>query len=998
MNQNDARKILGMGEGDIDVVSSFTRRRKLITKRLNAASTNSLKAQYKGMLIQLEHAAGVLVGVHQPGAGLSAAKEAGISGSISDNTASNDEPAPGQMLSGRYEIREKIGQGSKGIVFRAFDKKRGEDIAIKVLLPGLLENNLVREHFLAEASQSRELYHPNIVNEYDLINDGDICFLTMELLGGGTLRQAMDARQKSRKPFSEKEVINLANTLAAGLTYAHLKTVHGDLKPENIWIDGKGNYKIMDFGMASLARAEQTAEIGARTNTDYMAPEQLKDSNDIDNRIDQYALGVLMYELLTRDLPVTRKSSNPVRHKRMSKDIASIIVKMVKVNPDDRYQSISDVGAALMKVETEQSQPKLSSKITAAVGTIFLGAAIVLYAHSQGHLRELWDSIRPLPDEIAQQQFNEVIQLVNEINSLVRSLDQAQKKLEAKIRDGEMGIQQLEDVQRKTKSDTKKPGTEQLLNQARFDLVHNKRLRSFTNRILFDDSRLLGPKGKVQIVLSLIDDKNHPATRELLVPVLADLKIDLQRFNTAEDYLWAHAKLGRAQLIWQRFNQAQSLQQPADLPQRKQKIASTEKLAEQGQVMEALEQMYRYIQSYQKDHAVDQKLARDRTRYQIQQAKTDKLEKQWKSYIKKQNLTIAEGQQNSLRRSQAEEQVRLALQEFKQAEVASQEREQKLMAFYAASKAIVSQTLEKQVAQNGRKANADYETAKSAGNQAMFDEDYAEAIEQYERALSHNPNDKEVSRRLEQAATRSSTEILKRYAPGIELVNIPAGSFRMGDPGNGDEKPVHDVTIREFNLMKHEVTFTQYDLYAAQTDSYWRIDEGWGRENVPVMNVSWIDANDYAKWLSEKTGYQFRLPSEAEWEYAARAGTTTKYPWGNSASHEKANYGKDNCCGGLRAGIDQWRNTSPVGSFPANQYGVHDMHGNVREWVQDCWNGSYNGAPKDGSVWLSGDCNKRVIRGGSWISSPNELGSAKREGNGTEKRNNSLGFRLLQEL
>ena len=1003
MNQNDARKILGMGEGDIDVVGSFTRRRKLITERLNAASTNLLKTRYKGMLIQLEHAAGVLSGVHQPGVELPEAKMVDAQGTISNGTGSdktngNNELAPGQTLADRYEIREKIGQGSKAIVFRAFDKKRGEDIAIKVLLPGLLTNNNLREHFLTEVGRSCELYHPDIVNEYDLKNDGEIFFLTMELLEGRTLRQVMDARRKSRNPFSEKEVIHLAHTLAGGLAYAHIKTPHGDIKPENIWIDGKGNYKIMDFGMAGLVRARQTAQTGMPTSTDYMAPEQLKDSNGIDDRVDQYALGVLMYELLTRDLPATRKNSTPVRHKRMSKNIASIIVKMVKINPDDRYRSIGDVRSALTKIESERSAPKFSPKVLGLVATIIAAVAITLFANSSGHLGELWDSIRPLPDEVAQQQFNDAIQLVNEANGLIRGLDQAQKKLEAKIREGEINIQQLEEVQRKTRSDTQKIEIEQLLNQTRFDLTHNKRLRSLTNRIIFDDSNLLGSKGKVQIALSLIDDKNHPGAMELLIPVRTDLKNDLQRFDIAEDYLWAHAKLGRAQLIWLRFNQAQELQQPEDLAQRKQKIARAEQLAEQGQVAEAVEQMYRYIQSYQKDHAVDQKLAKDRVRHRIQQAKTEKLEKQWKSYLKKQGLKIAAGQQNSLRRSKAEEQVRLALQDFKGAEVSSQALQQKLTAFYVASKAMVSQAIEKRTTDNARKATADFQKAKAAGKQAMLGGDYVQAIKQYEKALSHNPDDKEVGQQLEQAVSRSSSELLKRYAPDIELVKIPAGSFRMGDRGSGDEKPVHRVTIKGFNLMKHEVTFTQYDKYAADTDSYWRVDEGWGRDNVPVINVSWIDANAYAKWLSQKTGYRFRLPSEAEWEFAARAGTTTKYPWGNSALHDKANYGKDNCCSGLRKGSDKWRNTSPVGSFPANQYGVNDMHGNVREWVQDCWNGSYNGAPKDGSVWLNGDCNKHVIRGGSWSSSPAGLRSAKRDAIGTDKRNNSLGFRLLQDL
>ncbi len=219
----------------------------------------------------------------------------------------------------------------------------------------------------------------------------------------------------------------------------------------------------------------------------------------------------------------------------------------------------------------------------------------------------------------------------------------------------------------------------------------------------------------------------------------------------------------------------------------------------------------------------------------------------------------------------------------------------------------------------------------------------------------------------------------------------------LGRGGSNDEKPQHKVTIKAFNLMKHELTFAQYEVYLQDTGKNMPDDEGWGRDDRPVINVNWNDASAYARWLSQKTGYRFRLPSEAEWEYAARANSNTAYSWGDTASHEQANYGKDFCCDGGVSGSDQWFNTSPAGSFPVNRFGVNDMYGNVWEWVQDCWNTSYNGAPNDGSAWLRGNCSKRVLRGGSWSSVPGYLRSANRDANAPDKSNNSLGFRLLQE-
>ena len=225
-----------------------------------------------------------------------------------------------------------------------------------------------------------------------------------------------------------------------------------------------------------------------------------------------------------------------------------------------------------------------------------------------------------------------------------------------------------------------------------------------------------------------------------------------------------------------------------------------------------------------------------------------------------------------------------------------------------------------------------------------------------------------------QTPTVGSTfsDTLKDGSSGPEMVMIAAGSFRMGDiQGGGDsnEQPVHSVSVGQFAMGKYEVTFAEYDKFAEATSRSKPDDEGWGRGNRPVINVYWNDATAYAAWLSDKTGKQYSLPTEAEWEYAARAGTETKYWWGNTASHEYANYGKDQCCGGLAEGKDRWKYTSPVGSFSANPFGLYDTSGNVWEWVVDKWHDNYEGAPTDGSLWEQGSSNYRVLRGGSWTPS-----------------------------
>ena len=228
-----------------------------------------------------------------------------------------------------------------------------------------------------------------------------------------------------------------------------------------------------------------------------------------------------------------------------------------------------------------------------------------------------------------------------------------------------------------------------------------------------------------------------------------------------------------------------------------------------------------------------------------------------------------------------------------------------------------------------------------------------------------------------------------------EMVVVPEGSFMMGSTaGDGDERPVHEVTIaRPFAVGVHEVTFEGWDWCVSDggCGGYRPDDEGWGRGKRPVINVSWNDAKAYVRWLSGRTGKRYRLPSEAEWEYVARAGTKAAYWWGYAIGRNRAN------CDGCGSRWDD-EQTAPVGSFPANPFGLYDVHGNVWEWVEDCWNDSYHGAPSDGSAWESGNCSRRVLRGGSWFINPGFLRSADRVRDTSGGRSDLIGFRVARTL
>jgi formylglycine-generating enzyme required for sulfatase activity len=231
-----------------------------------------------------------------------------------------------------------------------------------------------------------------------------------------------------------------------------------------------------------------------------------------------------------------------------------------------------------------------------------------------------------------------------------------------------------------------------------------------------------------------------------------------------------------------------------------------------------------------------------------------------------------------------------------------------------------------------------------------------------------------------------------------QMIVVPAGSFMMGSPANErgrdtNEGPQHRVTFtRQFAVAQFEVTFQEWDACVADggCNRYKPSDRGWGRDRRPVINVSWDDAKAYVAWLSKKTAKTYRLLTEAEYEYATRAGTQTAYPWGNEIGKNNANC---MACG------SQWddKQTAPVGSFPPNGFGLYDMVGNVWAWTEDCLNLSYSGASADGSAWTSGDCGRRMVRGGSWYGYPSHLRSAYRGGSPADSRY-SFGFRVGRTL
>ena len=264
-----------------------------------------------------------------------------------------------------------------------------------------------------------------------------------------------------------------------------------------------------------------------------------------------------------------------------------------------------------------------------------------------------------------------------------------------------------------------------------------------------------------------------------------------------------------------------------------------------------------------------------------------------------------------------------------------------------------------------------------------------------------------------------------------EMVGVPAGVFTMGAPDNeqgrfDEEGPTHSVRIAAFELSAAPITRAQYAAFVSDTgredppncsamndEGEWRATAGlnWRNpgftqtDNDPVVCVSWQDAQDYARWLSARAGKIYRLPSEAEFEYAARARAATAFPWGAEAGDVCAHAnGFDRAAGRQHpdwpslACDDGYANTAPVRAFPANAFGLYGMTGNVFQWTQDCFRDSYAGAPTNGSAWDQQDCAAGVIRGGSWLNGPRGLRAAMRDRDRRQDRYTNIGLRIARSL
>ena len=926
---------------------------------------------------------------------------------------------PGTRLE-EYRLDAVLGAGGFGITYQAYDANLDKFVAIKEYLPSEFATRAERytvvpqsstdaqdyhwglNRFLDEARTLARFDHPHLNKVYRFFESNGTAYMVLEYVEGETLAD----RLTRERQLPEESLQRLMDEVLSGLEVMHeAGYVHRDIKPGNLMLrEEDGSAVVLDFGAARQAVGQRSKAITSILTPGYAPIEQYDSkANDVGPWSDIYALGMVAYRCISgisdSELPdaVTRGRTQrkggddltPAVEAGKGKYNARLLEAIewaIEVDEEDRPQTVDAWRGALAgagrrkgptksvrKPVTQPTRDKTTGRSRSSLTTLALTMAIIALLGVG-----VWWGWQEYPQLFGQG-----------TNDSQQSAQQAvttdvpgETLRETELEETGEAVARTEQAPPLEKAEAEQPAPKEpalslkeaevarLLVAAEADLKA-RRLTSPVGNNAWD---------RYQQVLE-IDSANSDAIRgmEQVIETYMDLfgtAVQQEDFDQAESYLERIRDLhpDSPSLLTGRMQLEDARQ------------ARVDRLAEQERQRQAQLERQRIAQA---------------------------VENHWKSFdtaLATVNLNEATDILNQIRTLNPEE-----------PELAAGE-----------------QRLEALRVELARQQAEAIQAHWSAFDAAIQAEDLDKATDIFKQIRDLNPEEPGLTageQRLEMAQTeleRKRQEALKLELAG-EMVSIPGGTFRMGDlsgEGEDDEKPIHSVTVLAFRMGKYEVTVgqfrrfveaTEYSTEAERTvdgkegcviytgDGWkWRRGHSWRNpgysvvDDHPVVCVSWNDAQAFIAWLTEQTGESYRLPSEVEWEYAVRAGSTKKYYFGNSKSQlcRYANHadsstdysGRNKSCSD-RIG----ERTTTVGRYLPNEFGLYDMHGNAWEWVQDCWNENYRGAPSNNRAWTGGDCSRSVLRGGSWGHAPEDLRSAARGRAVRSSRDDTIGFRLAQD-
>ena len=879
-----------------------------------------------------------------------------------------------------FEFHRVLGHGGFGITYLGWNIALDIPVAIKEYLPADLamrEQDMSvlpksagdeadfhwgLDRFLDEARVMARFKHPNIVQVQHFFQAHGTAYIVMEYVEGATLSDFF----KRRGTLTESELKNILLPLLAGLVEVHEAGIlHRDIKPGNILLRAAdGSPVLVDFGAARQAVGTRSRSVTAVLTPGYAPIEQYSSRGHQGPWTDIYALGGVCYQALTGKVPdeaMDRIRQDPMisiteaAKGKATDSFLSAIDWSLRVEEADRPQGVRGWRSALLGEEkvpqpvregtTTQTQRAQAPDKTQKTATRWLLAFGVFLLVAGGG----WWGWQEYPQLFGQ----------GSADAPELAEPETQKDTPAEIpqvtetKQTREAVVSAEETPPPDKAEPEQPTPKEPA--LTLEEAEVARLLAAAEADL-KARRLTSPAGnnaweRYQQVLG-IDSANPDAIRgmERVIDSYMQLfgaEVEKEEFDKATDYL--------------------------------------SKIRELHPDSPVLEQGERSLAAAKQSRA-DRLAEEERQRQAEEEARQKELERQRISKAIEEHWTAFEAaiQAGDLYEAAG---ILVQIRDLKPDEPGLAAGEQRLVEL---ERRLIEQIVQEQWAA--------FETALGA-------DDLDEAADILVQVRELNPEAQGLAENEQRLADARQTALEREFAG--EMVDIPGGTFKMGDlsgDGDEDERPVHVVTVPAFRMGKYEVTFAQWDACVADggCGGYYPDDEGWGRGNRPVINVSWDDVQGFIDWLNDKTGGSFRLPTEAEWEYAARAGSTTKYHFGNSASqlcryanHADSSTDYSNINKTCSDGVG--KRTAAVGRYQSNAFGLYDMHGNVWEWVQDCWNDNYVGAPNNGQAWMSRDCGQRTLRGGSWYNGPRALHSATRSKRVLASHHSHLGFRLAQD-
>jgi len=965
--------------------------------------------------------------------------------------------APGRL--GKLVLLRRLGQGEMGATYKAYEKGLGRNVAVKVMRRSLGADQRRVEDFLAEARAVAALEHPNAVRLYSVGQEKQQPYIVMELIRGGSMDKAFSADHRMAEDRALAIAIGVARALEAA---DEIGLVHGDVKPANIMLDEKGQPKLVDFGIARFGGAQSGGE-GLVGTPYYVAPEQVR-KEAVDRRADMYSLGATLYHALagrpafpgtTMEQVVNARLERPApallaARPTLHPKTGGVVARMLQTNPEDRHATykelLEDLRQAYFQVtgletpeleevrarpEIPTAAPAVSRGRTIAVAgivAVVLAAAAVggwaVWGRGGGDGGPTPGGPDPSGQRVADPWFTPSPRTIGEIADVTIGCDTES----ARVRYTTDGSEPTEASRLYAGPVPVEPGMVLKARAYRDGWQPSRMIEGLYTRDTTTITDIVPLRRQAETAWKSVRDLQAGGGAAKKLEEAGTLWANAEEYYAQRAYGAAKVPYEKLLSLCGELKMLASLQRSA-AEAREEAKAAERALASVGvkgnrnspwrKASEAAGSAFeagRYLE------------ATDGWRGALEKAKQrlgEEARREREAYDKA--LGRHDASRLKAHGGKAWRDAESALRKAKEAERTG--RPEEAVVLYRQARENLSKA--GRAAQTG---NIEAEKTRLVNEAKKLTEEgkYRQAVAKAEEALKLKPTSGSARRALDEARDKMKLTLDIGERQKVELIWVPSGRFTMGSPsGEEGRKPdeiEHRVMLtRPFYIGRQEITRKQFWVFARKANKF-RTDAerlgaiqykrsalpqlgvrrgahwekpGFGqRDDCPVVGVSWRDATVFCAWMSRKTGRKVRLPTEAEWEYVCRAGTASRFGFGESEGdlHKHGNYadGSLNVPWRDKDRRDGHNHTAPARKYKPNAWGVYDMHGNVREWCID----GRGGYPTRPVVDPRGGRSSRfrIHRGGSWCEPASSARSAARDGLREEFATDFIGFRVVVEM